>query len=131
MEGTVIKTIFFQRKKKKTRVSKNNPVIQTSGEGPKDYHTPVEENASPRSLEKYAHGRHSLKHGNTKKLPVLWLEVLFQTQSLAAPGGSRLATAPTHVQWCKQYLEYVESHAQIFKELKGRDDQDKIQARGG
>ena len=44
---------------------------------------------------------------------------------LGVPGD----TGTSHVHLCKQFTDHVELHTQIVKDLKERDDYDKIQGR--
>ena len=63
-------------------------------------------------------------------MPVLRLEVLLQTKDLPQePGGRRWRENPCHVQLCKSFPDHVECHVYIVKELKERDEVDKIQDR--
>ncbi len=39
------------------------------------------------------------------------------------------AAGTNHVQLCKSFPEHIQNHTQIVKELKQRDEHDKIQGR--
>ena len=43
--------------------------------------------------------------------------------------GVKPAAVTNHVQLCKSFPEHIQRHAQIVKELKQRDEHDKIQGR--
>ena len=57
------------------------------------------------------------------------LDVLIQTKPLPEHLGVSGDVGTRHVQLCKPFAEHVERLAQIVKELKERDEHDKIQDR--
>ncbi len=92
-----------------------------------DYYTPVAEIDANHILKSTLTGESRQQKGDSRACFFCGFRYLFRTIHDRYHLG--LGSVSKKVQKCKPSMEHIELHAEVVKEVKRRDDHDKIQAR--
>jgi hypothetical protein len=94
---------------------------------PEDYYTPVPEMETNHILKSMITGDSRQEKGDSKTC--LFCGFNYYSRPILVRDHLDLARVSKKVQQCKPSTEHIECHAQVVKEVKRRDDHEKIQTR--